>query len=164
MNSFILGFLAIAVNATLTVKSPAFKDKDFIPSKYTCDGLNINPPLTIGDIPKTTQSIALVVDDPDAPKGTFDHWIMWNIPPLAQIDEGSTPGTQGENGKKENKYTGPCPPSGTHHYHFKVYALDSMLDLPVGTDKKALERAMKGHIIAFGELTGMYKKQLHAEK
>lgn len=144
---------------TLIVKSPAFRHNDSIPSKYTCTGGNINPPISIGLIPQNTKSFALIMYDPDAPLGTFDHWIMWNIPPKRSIDENTAPGVQGRNGRKENKYTGPCPPSGTHRYHFKVYALDTNLDLKEGAGKKELEEAMEGHIISSGELVGLYKKQ-----
>jgi hypothetical protein len=129
-----------------------------IPSKYTCDGDNINPPLTIKNIPKQTKSLALIVDDPDAPSGTFDHWITWNIPPVETIGENSAPGSHGRNGSGRNGYMGPCPPSGTHHYHFKVYALDTKLTLQEGANKKQLENAMKGYILAMGELIGLYKK------
>lgn len=150
--------MAIVVNKTLTIKSPAFANNDFIPSKYTCTGDNINPEIQIKDVPGEAKSLALIIDDPDAPNGTFDHWVMWNIPVKDKIEENSSPGAQGRNGKKENKYTGPCPPSGTHHYHFKVYALDTKLDLPIDTDKKSLLKAMENHIIATGELVGLYKK------
>jgi Raf kinase inhibitor-like YbhB/YbcL family protein len=151
--------MTIVVNKTLTIKSSAFANNDFIPSKYTCDGSNINPELTIKDIPPDAKSLALVIDDPDAPKGTFDHWVMWNIPVKEKIEENTSPGAQGKNGKGENRYTGPCPPSGTHHYHFKVYALDTKFDLPVSTDKQALLKAMEGHILASGELIGVYKNK-----
>jgi Raf kinase inhibitor-like YbhB/YbcL family protein len=151
--------MSIATTKTLTVSSPAFSNNGSIPSKYTCDGSNINPELMIKDIPTDTKSLVLIVDDPDAPKGTFDHWVMWNIPVKDKIDENSAPGTQGKNGKSENKYTGPCPPSGTHHYHFKVYALDTKLELPASTNKEALLKAIEGHILASGELIGLYKKK-----
>jgi len=99
------------------------------------------------------------MDDPDAPNGTFDHWLLWNIDPgITIINENSAPGTQGKNGRNTNKYIGPCPPTGTHHYHFKVYALGTMLDLEEGADKAMLEAAMKGYIIAEGELVGLYRK------
>jgi Raf kinase inhibitor-like YbhB/YbcL family protein len=150
--------MSLVINKTLSVKSPAFSNNDFIPSNYSCEGSNINPELTISEIPKDARSLALIMDDPDAPKGTFDHWVMWNIPVTEKISENSVPGAQGKNGKNENKYTGPCPPSGTHHYHFKIYALDTKLDLPISTDKKALLKAMEGHIIGSGELIGLYKK------
>jgi len=150
--------MAVVANKTLTVQSPAFANNEFIPAKYTCDGSNINPELNIKDIPDNAKSLALIIEDPDAPKGTFDHWVMWNIPVKDKIAENSTPGAQGMNGKKENKYMGPCPPSGTHHYHFKVFALDTKLDLPVNTDKKSLQKAMDGHVVSSGELVGLYKK------
>lgn len=149
----------IVITKTLTVKSPAFSQNDFIPSKYTCDGANVNPELIIEDIPTDAKSLALIVDDPDAPKGTFDHWIMWNIPVGKKIEENSTPGAQGKNSNQENKYTGPCPLSGTHHYHFKVYALDAKLDLPFNTDKKVLLKAMEEHILGEGELIGTYRRK-----
>jgi Raf kinase inhibitor-like YbhB/YbcL family protein len=150
--------MAIVANKTLTVKSPAFSDSGLIPSRFTCDGANINPELIIKDIPGEAKSLALILDDPGAAKGTFDHWIMWNIPVKDHIEENSSPGIQGKNGKNENKYTGPCPPSGTHEYHFRIYALDTKLDLPARTDKKTLLKAMEGHILSSGELTGLYKK------
>jgi Raf kinase inhibitor-like YbhB/YbcL family protein len=159
MNLLILAIMALTLNTTLTVKSSAFANDAAIPSKFTCDGQNVNPELTISDIPKGTKTLALIVEDPDAPKGTFDHWVMWNIPPGSKIGENSAPGAQGVNGKKENKYAGPCPPSGTHHYHFKVYALDDELNLPDDTDKKKLMDAMQGHILAQGELIGLYARQ-----
>lgn len=146
-------------NSTLTVSSPSFKHNEMIPSRFTCEGSNINPELMIGDVPANAKSLALVMDDPDAPNGTFDHWIMWNIPAAdKKIKENHAPGTEGKNGKGDSKYTGPCPPSGTHHYHFKVYALDEKLDLKSGSTKQELENAMKGHIVAQGELVGLYKK------
>jgi len=150
--------MSIVKTKTLTVKSPVFEERGLIPALYTCDGLNINPPLVIGDIPHETQSLALIVDDPDAPHGTFVHWIMWNIPPTALIDENSAPGREGKNGLMKNRYFGPCPQSGAHHYHFKVYALDAMLDLRDNTGKGELLRAMDGHVLAEGELTGIYQR------
>jgi Raf kinase inhibitor-like YbhB/YbcL family protein len=157
MKTLILIIMAIVANKTLTIESPAFRNNESIPSKYTCDGSNINPELTIKDIPEETKSLALVVDDPDA-QGTFDHWIMWNIPVKNRIEENSSPGAQGKNGKDENKYAGPCPPSGTHHYHFRVYALDVKLDLPLTTNKGILLKAINGHILASGELIGIFKR------
>jgi len=157
-NLLILSIMAIVSTRTVTVQSTAFSSNGFIPAKYTCSGSNINPPISIKDIPAGTKSLALILDDPDAPKGTFVHWVMWNIPVQNRIEENSAPGIQGKNGKGENSYTGPCPPSGTHRYHFKVYALDTKLDLPASTDKDGLIRAMAGHALGMGELTGLYKK------
>lgn len=160
MNYLLLFIMSIVTSSdNLIVKSSAFMHNDTIPSKYTCNGANISPPLSIGLIPPNTKSFALIMDDPDAPNGTFDHWIMWNIPPKRSIEENSAPGIQGKNGREESQYTGPCPPSGTHHYHFKVYALDTKLDLKDGSGKKELEKAMEKHIISSGELVGVYKKQ-----
>lgn len=151
--------LAIISAGTLTVRSTAFANKHYIPARFTCEGLNLNPELVISDIPENTQSLALIVDDPDSPNGAFDHWIMWNIPVTKKIKENSAPGVQGKNGRAENKYTGPCPPNGIHEYHFRVYALDNKIDLPADSDKKALLKAMEGHIISSGELIGLYKQQ-----
>jgi hypothetical protein len=131
----------------------------FIPDKYTCAGENINPPLNVTNIPENTKTLALIIDDPDAPHGTFDHWVMWNIPVKERIEENSIPGAEGKNGRGENKYMGPCPPAGTHHYHFTIYALDVKLELNLDTDKKALLNAMKDHILATSELIGLYEKK-----
>jgi Raf kinase inhibitor-like YbhB/YbcL family protein len=150
--------MATVLNKPLMVKSPAFENNELIPSRYTCIGSDINPAITIADIPDGTKSLALIVDDPDAPNGTFDHWVMWNIPVTDLINEDSAPGIQGRNGKRENKYIGPCPPSGTHHYNFKVFALDIKLDLPASADKNALLMAMDTHILASGGLIGLYRK------
>jgi Raf kinase inhibitor-like YbhB/YbcL family protein len=129
-----------------------------IPLKYTCDGLNINPPLEIRNIPLEARSLALIVEDPDAPAGTWIHWVVWNIPIRQHIKENSVPGIEGINDFKQYYYGGPCPPSGTHRYYFKVYALDTMLDIPHHSTSTQLEKGMSEHIIAFGELMGMYKR------
>ncbi|MFE3848708.1 YbhB/YbcL family Raf kinase inhibitor-like protein [Flavobacterium sp. LB3P45] len=150
--------MSVTAGTTLVIKSPKFLDNEFISSKYTCDGLNVNPEISIDEIPKNTKSLAIILDDPDAPNGSFCHWIMWNITPKNSIKENSAPGIQGRNSFGENKYDGPCPPSGKHHYHFKVYALNTKLNLLVSTDKNELEKAMKEHIIARGELVGLYKR------
>ncbi len=145
--------------AELTVKSPAFENNKLIPAKYTCDGDEVNPPLTIEGIPQGTQMLALIIDDPDAPRGTFDHWIVWGIPPTSKIEENSVPGIEGLNSAGQRSYMGMCPPSGTHRYFFKVYALDAKLVLsPSSTRKKDLEKAMQSHILAKGELIGLYKR------
>src|SRR4030095_4782705 len=159
MNTFFLFAVTAITAATLQVSSSAFKDNGVIPVKYTCEGENINPAISVQNIPQQTKSLALILDDPDAPNGGFNHWIMWNIDPSATINENSAPGTQGKNGAGKISYTGPCPPSGTHHYHFKVYALDTKLDLESGADKTQLENAIKGHIVVSGELIGLYKKR-----
>ena len=133
----------------LTVKSPAFQHISPIPKKYSCDGEDINPPLTIEGVPKESKSLALVVDDPDAPGGTFDHWVVWNISPsTTKIAEHSVPGTEGLNVHGKTGFIGPCPPSGTHRYFFKVYALTQKLTLGAKSTKRDLEKAMQGHILA----------------
>jgi Raf kinase inhibitor-like YbhB/YbcL family protein len=142
----------------LHLSSTAFKEGGLIPAKYTCDGVNINPALDIIHIPEEAKSLALIVDDPDAPFGTWVHWVVWNIPVTHHIKENEVHGTKGINDFQRNHYVGPCPPSGTHRYFFKVYALDAVLDLPANTKKLQLEKAMSEHIIAFGELTGLYKR------
>jgi Raf kinase inhibitor-like YbhB/YbcL family protein len=148
----------IIKTATLEISSPAFSNKGSIPMKYTCEGDEINPPISVKNIPAGTKSLTLIVDDPDAPKGTFDHWVIWNIKPTELISENSAPGIQGKNGAGAAHYKGPCPPQGEHRYFFKIYALDINLELKEGADKKAVEDAMKDHILAKGELIGMYKK------
>jgi Raf kinase inhibitor-like YbhB/YbcL family protein len=143
----------------LTIKSPAFEHGKLIPKKYSCDGQDINPPLTIEGIPKEAKTLVLAVDDPDAPSGTFDHWIVWNIPASAsKIGENTVPGTEGMNSARQQGYMGPCPPSGTHRYFFKVYALDAELSLGASSRKKDVEKAMQGHILAKGELVGLYRR------
>ena len=142
----------------LTVSSPAFENNKLIPSKYTCDGDNVNPPLTIEGVPDGTKSLVLIVDDPDATMGTWDHWIVWNIPPTNKIEKNTVPGTEGINTARKHSYGGPCPPWGTHRYFFKVYALDTKLSLNSNSNKKDVEKAMQGHILAKGELIGLYHR------
>ena len=142
----------------LTVKSPAFEKNKLIPSKYTCDGEEVSPPLTVEGIPKKTKSLSLIMEDPDAPAGLFIHWLVWNIPPTDKIQENSIPGTEGLNTNKKNSYHGPCPPGGTHRYYFKVYALDTLLKLGAFSEKEVLENAMQNHILAYGELIGLYRR------
>jgi len=143
----------------LKVGSTAFQNEEMIPLKYTCDGRNVNPPLDIEHIPEETKCLALIVDDPDAPVGTWVHWVVWNIPVMHHIKENEVHGTEGINDFQQHHYGGPCPPSGTHHYFFKIYALDALLDLPANTRKPQLEKAMSEHIIAFGEMMGLYKRK-----
>jgi Raf kinase inhibitor-like YbhB/YbcL family protein len=143
----------------LTITSPAFENNGSIPSKYTCDGDDVNPPLNVGGLPEGTESLVLIVDDPDAPMGTWDHWIVWNILPTEKIEENSVPGTEGLNDFGRRSYGGPCPPSGTHRYFFKVYALDTKLDLSPNSRKRDVERAMEGHVLAKGETVGLYSRR-----
>jgi len=146
-------------NDRLKVQSTAFKNGGQIPSKYTCEGENINPEIEISSIPENTRSIALIVEDPDAPRGVYDHWIVWNIPPNETIPENSRPGVSGKNSFGNTSYGGPCPPSGSHRYFFKVYALDRELDIAAGSDKQKLKEAMKDHVLGSGELMGHYQKR-----
>jgi len=142
------------------ITSPAFEHEGKIPSKYTCDGKDISPPLRFEDVPKGAASLALVMDDPDAPMGTFDHWVVWNIPPETRsVEEGREPsGVQGKTSFGRMGYGGPCPPRGVHRYFFKLYALDTVLNLPAGSRKKDLEEAMKGHVIEQAVLMGKYSR------
>ena len=150
----------MSANTTLKVSSPAFMHNSMIPKKYTCQGENINPPLNIEGVPSGTQALALVMDDPDAPMGVWDHWILWNIKPTSGINENTIPvgAVQGVNSAGGHNYQSPCPPSGTHRYFFKVYALDMMLNLRDSGHKIDLLNAMKGHVLAQGALIGLYKK------
>lgn len=148
-------------SGNMTIESSAFRNNELIPSKYTCDGDNINPPLDIKGAPKGTKSLVFIVDDPDAPGGTWVHWTVWNISPdTAEIAEGSSPveGVEGETDFGRPGYGGPCPPSGAHRYFFKVYALDGSLNLSPQARKPALERAMAGHILDKAELIGLYRR------
>jgi Raf kinase inhibitor-like YbhB/YbcL family protein len=147
--------------AALHITSPAFQNNGAIPRQYTCDGKDISPPLVIENCPKETQSIALICDDPDASIGTWVHWVVWNIDPTAkEIAENAVPkgAVEGMSDFKRHSYGGPCPPSGTHRYFFKIYALDTMLDISANSTKSALEKAIKGHILAEGQIIGLYKR------
>lgn len=139
----------------------AFDDNQKIPSIYTCDGDNINPPLEISDVPDNAQSLALIMDDPDAPGGTFLHWMIWNIPvDIKKIVENDWPegADQGENGAGELGYLGACPPSGVHHYHFKLYALNRKLNVTSNITKIALEKEIEQSLIEKAELVGIYSR------
>ncbi|MCW4025673.1 MAG: YbhB/YbcL family Raf kinase inhibitor-like protein [Candidatus Bathyarchaeota archaeon] len=143
----------------LTVKSKAFEHGKQIPPKYTCDQTGTSPPLSISGVPKTSKSLTLIMDDPDAPSGTFVHWIIWNIPPqTSEINEDTAPGVEGLNSGGEIGYTPPCPPYGTHRYVFKIYALDCELALSKKSNKQDLEAALQGHVIAKAELLGLYSR------
>ena len=148
----------------MKITSSAFSDGALIPIKYTCDGDDISPPLVWSDIPENTASFVLINDDPDAPVGTWDHWILFNLEgkttELAEnVDLSKLAGVQlGRNSWRRNDYGGPCPPYGTHRYFFKLYALDMKLDLPAGSSKQNIEKAMAGHILAEAELLGRYKR------
>lgn len=170
LTSFLLIILTIALtgctkdtpeqtqdSTPLILSSPAFANNETIPDKYTCQGENINPPLMIINMPEETKTLVLIVDDPDAPNGVWDHWVVWDIDNNPSINENSIPGRQGKNSAGDNNYKGPCPPSGTQHrYFFKLYALDSALDLEEGSTKTKVEKEMKGHILDQTQLIGLY--------
>jgi Raf kinase inhibitor-like YbhB/YbcL family protein len=144
---------------SLSVTSRAFASNGHIPARYSCHGQEVSPPLTISNIPSGAKSLAIIVHDPDAPRaGGFTHWVIWNVDVQENIPENFKPDNEGLNGEKKNGYKGMCPPSGTHHYHFMVYALDNVLHLRKDTDKDALEKAMQGHILASGDLIGLFNK------
>jgi hypothetical protein len=152
---------------TLSLTSTAFKEGDKIPVKYTCDGEDISPPLASDEPPQKTQAFVLIVDDPDAPGGVFTHWVLFNIPGnVRQLGEGVPTQERLQNGALQGKndfgrigYGGPCPPRGpAHHYRFTVYAVDESLDLKPGVSKKQILDAMKGHILAQGQLMGTYQR------
>src|SRR3972149_12152740 len=133
----------------MEIESPVFKNNKLIPSKYTCDGENVNPPLLIDDVPENAKSLVLIVDDPDASRGTFVHWTVWNIDPhIKEIKENSRPqnAVEGRTDFGRSGYGGPCPPSGTHRYFFHIFALDTALSLPPAAAAKQFKAAMQGHI------------------
>jgi Raf kinase inhibitor-like YbhB/YbcL family protein len=142
----------------MKITSPDFRNNEMIPKKFTCEGEDASPCLVMEGIPQGAKSLALVVDDPDAPMGTWVHWVVYDIPPLDRIEQGAIPGKQGKNDFGRRNYGGPCPPSGTHRYFFKCYALDKMLDLKEGLSKKELEHSLRGHILEKAELVGLYKR------
>jgi Raf kinase inhibitor-like YbhB/YbcL family protein len=144
----------------IKVLSPKFSNNETIPVKYTCQGEDISPPLVFEGIPPQAKSIAIIVDDPDAPVGVFDHWLAWNIlPTKTKLEEREIPPCQGANHFGEICYRGPCPPRGkAHRYYFRVWVLDKMLTLSQGAYRKELEEAMHLHIIAYGELVGLYQR------
>ncbi len=142
--------------------SPSFNDGEMIPRKFSCEGGDINPELQIQNVPAEAKSLTLVLHDPDAPReGGFTHWVVWNISPATVLikQESIPPGSvEGRNGAGRNSYIGPCPPSGTHHYHFQLYALDGTLEIPATSGKAELEKAMEGYILEKTELVGIYSK------
>lgn len=156
---FIGTILDMNAASSISVTTPAFQAGGDIPAKFTCNGANVNPDLKINGAPNEAKSLVLIVDDPDAPHGLFTHWIVWNIDPkTANIGENSAPvgGIQGTNDFGKRNYGGPCPPSGTHRYFFKIFALDTKLDLKPSARRAELDAAMHGHTLAQGELMGRY--------
>lgn len=144
----------------MKILTSAFQPGKPIPQKYTCQGENVSPELSFDEIPANAKSLVLIMDDPDAPGGTFDHWIGWNIPPKTrQLKEGAKLPHKGKNSYNVLEYKGPCPPPGkAHRYYFKLYALDAELSLSEGSSKGDVEQAMEGHIIAKAELVGLYQR------
>ena len=150
----------------LELRSSAFAHSEVIPEQFTCDGADISPALQWSNVPDNTQSLALIMDDPDAPVGTWVHWVLYNLPAstrslpeaIAAEPELADGSRHGQNSWGRLDYGGPCPPSGTHRYFFKLYALDTSLDLPAGADKDGLLQAMEGHILSQAELMGTYAR------
>jgi Raf kinase inhibitor-like YbhB/YbcL family protein len=153
--------LVAAGEAKMKITSSAFQQGGNIPSKFTCDESDTSPPLQITGIPSNARTLVLIADDPDAPGGLFTHWLVWNIPSQTNsIAEGSAlKGVHGTNDFGKSGYRGPCPPPGTHRYSFKIFALDRELDLRSGAKRSQLDAAMKGHVVAQGELVGRYARK-----
>lgn len=150
----------------LSLTSTSFDHQSDIPSRFTCDGEDISPPLAWSEAPSGTASYALIMDDPDAPAGTWDHWVLYNLPAsVSELGEAVPPNEQlsngalhGRNSWRDLGYGGPCPPDGTHRYFFRLYALDTMLDLDAGASKDDVLDAMEGHVLGQGELMGTYTR------
>lgn len=155
-----------AAGSTLTLSSTAFAHGESIPAEYSCDGQDVSPPLQWSDPPQAAQSFVLIADDPDAPGGTWVHWVVYNLPAGARSLPGSIPpeaefadgGQHGQNSWGRLAYGGPCPPGGTHRYFFKLYALDTTLELEPGASKEQVLQAMEGHVLAQGELMGTFSR------
>ena len=143
----------------MRIISPSFKNNEKMPARFTYDGEDINPALEIKNLPEGTKSLALIADDPDAPMKTSVHWVAYDNPSANYINENSVPGKQGINDSGGKKYHGPCPPSGTHRYYFKVYALSKILGLGEGVSKEELEKAMRGSVLSSAELVGLYNRE-----
>ena len=156
---FLGGIFNMNAASSISVSSPAFQGGGDIPAKFTCNGTNVSPELQISGIPNDAKSLVLIVDDPDAPRGLFTHWIVWNIDPkTTRVAENSAPasGVQGTNDFGKRNYGGPCPPSGTHRYFFKIFALDTKLELKPSARRTELDAAIRGHVLAQGELMARY--------
>jgi Raf kinase inhibitor-like YbhB/YbcL family protein len=158
--------LAGGSNMDIKITSPAFDEGGMIPRQFTCDGKDISPPLAWTGVPEGAKTIALISDDPDAPMGTWVHWVLFNLPATEKaLPEAVPPDKELKNGAKQGRndfrrigYGGPCPPGGTHRYFFKLYALNAVLNLPAGATKAELLKAMEGHILAQGQLMGKYRR------
>jgi Raf kinase inhibitor-like YbhB/YbcL family protein len=152
---------AAAAAQPIAISSPAFNDGGDIPLKFTCDGSDTSPALKIANIPATAKSLVLIMEDPDAPGGLFTHWLVWNVDPKTSsvAENASGGGTIGRNDFGKSGYGGPCPPSGSHRYVFRVFALDRQLGLAGGATRKQIDQAIKGHVVGEGELTGRYGRK-----
>lgn len=164
LSSLIMSAILSSAAQALSISSPAFADGDNLPEKYSCNGEDISPPIVISDAPVGTQSFVLIMDDPDAPNGTWLHWVLYNVPAnVTTISEQASTkpvwedGTmQGRNDWSDAKYGGACPPDGTHRYFFKIYALDKVLDLKKKASLNKVRKAMKGHILAEAKMMAKY--------
>ncbi len=141
----------------MKLKRAVFNQGESIPAKFTCDGENVSPVLELGDVPENSKSMVLVVDDPDSPKGTFTHWVLFDIAPTDTIKENSAPGKQGLNDFNTLSYGGPCPGVGIHRYYFRLYALDCKIGLKDGAKRHEVEQEMEDHILDSAELMGTYQ-------
>lgn len=152
--------MQVLSDVKLKISSQAFTEGGMIPERYTCDGENINPELNWSNLPENTRSIALIVEDPDAPKGVFVHWLVWNIPTVSGIQANSSPGEEGSNSWNSKEYAGPCPPVGEkHRYIFRLFALDSTLNMDPESKKEGLMEAMRNHVLGEGHLMGYYQRK-----
>ena len=142
----------------MELKSSQIKNNEMIPAKYTCDGEDVSPPLSIENVPESAKSLALIVDDPDAPGKTWVHWVVYDIPVMNEIEENEIPGKQGLNDFSKKDYGGPCPPSGTHRYFFKLYALEAKMVAESGLDKRTVLEEIRKHVLAEGQLIGTYER------
>jgi len=145
----------------LNIQSKAFAENEMIPKKYTCDGINVNPPLDIAFLPNETVCLAIIMEDPDAPINVWSHWVLWNLPVTHHIKEDMHEGINGLNDFHKYFYCGPCPMTGMHKYVYRVFALDTLLDIKANSRKFELEKAMAGHVIAYGELSGFYQRKTY---
>lgn len=155
----LLGLALPAFGGNIEVESPAFRPGQLIPPKFTCKGANESPPLQLKGVPANAKSLAIVVEDPDAPGGLFTHWLAWNIEPgISEVKTASVPTSaiQGRNDFGKVGYAGPCPPSGVHRYVFRVLALNGKLSLQAGTNRAEFDRALAGHIVAQGQLMARF--------
>ena len=150
--------------AALTIVSPDFEDGGNIPARFTCDGEDVNPTLIVNGIPEGTRTLALIVEDPDAPLTTYTQWLVWNILPSETIPENTVPGVQGTNTVGKSPYRGPCPVADMQRYTFRVYALNKFLTIDAGARRHHVEKAMEGNILATGELGGAYSRSLVISK